>query len=450
MPINDYARFPLSWVPKHTPLETPQYLALAAALERDILSGVLPVGTKLPPQRALADYLDLHFTTVTRAYDLCREKGLIYGEVGRGTFVAPRSASVATDSPCIELGVVLGFPAVTELVVEAAREVMSNRYCKDLFSYTERMGMTHQRLACVHWLAERGIQTDVEHTAIFAGAQNAITASLLSLFHTGDVLATDTFTYSNLIHAAHLAHIRIIPVPGDLHGMNPEALDQICQKNAVNGIYFMPDCANPSTITIPDTRCDALSEICRKNHLIILEDDSSLFGKYCSFYSRLPEQTIYIAATTRHIAAGLRVTFACYPEQYKHRLMEGLYTTSIKASTLDAEIVSQLLVTGKAKHILKEKRKLAIRANQIYTKIFPEDFIPENKDSFFRIHELASHENGHSLEQSLLSQGLRVCHSYRFATERLPSRTFLRLSLSSTRDFAELEAGLRRLRDLTP
>ena len=342
MPVNDYTRFPLSWMPDRAHLEYPQYLSLAAALERDITAGILSVGTKLPPQRALADYLDLHFTTVTRAYDLCREKGLIYGEVGRGTFVAPRPAALSTDRPITELGVVLGFPSMTDLVVEAARDVMSNRYCKSLFSYTDRMGMTHQRLACVHWLSGRGIETDVEHTAIFAGAQNAITSSLLSLFHPGDVLATDTFTYSNLIHATHLAHVRIIPVIGDRCGMLPEALDAICKKQHVNGIYFMPECANPTTITISESRRDALSEICKKHHLIVIEDDASLFGKHRSFYSRLPEQTIYIAATTRHIASGIRITFACYPDRYKDQLMNGLIITSIKASALDAEIVSQL------------------------------------------------------------------------------------------------------------
>ena len=89
MPTNSFDNFYLSWTPAKEKLKRPYYLALANCLEADIVSGKLAAGTKLPPQRELADFLDLNFTTVTRAYDLCRERDLIYGVTGRGTFVAP-------------------------------------------------------------------------------------------------------------------------------------------------------------------------------------------------------------------------------------------------------------------------------------------------------------------------------------------------------------------------
>ena len=89
MPINSFDNYHLSWKPDRTKLSAPIYLSLAAMLEDDILSGVIPRGTRLPPQRELADWLDIDFTTVTRAFNVCREKNLIYGITGRGTFVSP-------------------------------------------------------------------------------------------------------------------------------------------------------------------------------------------------------------------------------------------------------------------------------------------------------------------------------------------------------------------------
>ena len=89
MPVNSFSDFQLSWVPDKNKLKRPYYLTLANALEADIVSGKLAAGTQLPPQRELADYLDLNFTTVTQAYNLCRERQLIYGVTGRGTFVSP-------------------------------------------------------------------------------------------------------------------------------------------------------------------------------------------------------------------------------------------------------------------------------------------------------------------------------------------------------------------------
>ena len=93
MSVNSFERYRLSWKPRLKEHCEVKYLVLARQLEDDILSSRLKPGTKLPPQRELADYLDLNFTTVTRAYDLCRQKGLIYGIVGSGTFVASPSKS---------------------------------------------------------------------------------------------------------------------------------------------------------------------------------------------------------------------------------------------------------------------------------------------------------------------------------------------------------------------
>ena len=43
----------------------------------------------LPPQRALAQALEVNLSTVTRAYKEIEQKGLVYAVTGRGTFVAP-------------------------------------------------------------------------------------------------------------------------------------------------------------------------------------------------------------------------------------------------------------------------------------------------------------------------------------------------------------------------
>ena len=60
MPVNSFIDYPLSWAPARDTLGGgPVYLALAAALESDIRSSAIAPGTKLPPQRELADFLDL-------------------------------------------------------------------------------------------------------------------------------------------------------------------------------------------------------------------------------------------------------------------------------------------------------------------------------------------------------------------------------------------------------
>ncbi len=447
MPVNDYTQSPISWMPDRKDIKYPQYLSLAALLVRDIESGVLPPGTKLPSQRELADYLDLNFTTVTRAYDLCRDRQLIYGIIGRGTYVSPRS-SAKTSSDLIELGVVLGFPSECKEVIDAARRVVSKTSVGMLFNYNERMGFAHQREAGVQWMRRFGVHSSVENTAIFAGAQNAITTALLSLFKFGDAIAVDRFTYANLIGAARLAHLKLVPVADDEDGMQSDALDDVCRTKRVTGIFLMPSCANPTTITMSEKRRDAISEICARYALTIIEDDASIVqNNHRTIYDRLPEQTFYIAATTRHLVPGLRITFACFPEQFRQPLMQGLFLTSIKASALDAEIISELVSSGSAETLLFHKYKLAVQANHIFNRVFP-NAGKFTEGAFFRMLPLQYPVNGPDFEQRAVTHKIRVCHSYRFSVEPNPATAFLRVSLSSTFGFEQLERGLLILKEL--
>jgi len=69
------------------------YRDLAAALRAAIVSGDVPVGTKLPPERELARLLSIGRTSVVAAYNLLRAESLLVTRQGAGTWVARRPAS---------------------------------------------------------------------------------------------------------------------------------------------------------------------------------------------------------------------------------------------------------------------------------------------------------------------------------------------------------------------
>jgi len=75
------------WSPAVGADAEPKYQALLDALRRDIESGTLPPGTRLPTQRDLARRLGIAIGTVGRAYAVAEQRGMVSGEVGRGTFV---------------------------------------------------------------------------------------------------------------------------------------------------------------------------------------------------------------------------------------------------------------------------------------------------------------------------------------------------------------------------
>ena len=453
MPVNSFDDHPLSWAPSRSALGGgPVYLALAAALEGDIRSRAVAAGTKLPPQRELADFLDIDFTTVTRAYGVCREKGLIYGVTGRGTFVAPSAGEGGAD--VIDCGVVQAFPETgADEIVASAREVVSRSSAAGLFSYRGRDGSPLSRSAGVAWLKRSGVEVDSSQMAVFPGAQGAISAALLSLFRVGDAVAVDEFTYGNFISLARLAHLKLVPVPSDGGGMLPEALADAAAKTRLRGVFLMPHCANPTACTLSERRKDALARVIREKGLLLIEDDASLAlpaKRERTLFARLPGQTVYVSGTTRYVAGGLRATFMAYPGELAKAVLGALHHLTIKAGALDAEILAEVVLSGRAERILRAKAAMAREANALFDGVFPT--APRAAEtSLFRMLPLpGTAGRGLEIERRLRERGVAVFHSDRFSVRPGNPKSFLRVSLSSTPSLVRLRRALEMLSAALP
>jgi DNA-binding GntR family transcriptional regulator len=67
-----------------------RYRDLARGLRAAIASGEVPAGSRLPPQRELAELLSIGRTTIVSAYNILRAESLLVTRQGAGTWVARR------------------------------------------------------------------------------------------------------------------------------------------------------------------------------------------------------------------------------------------------------------------------------------------------------------------------------------------------------------------------
>lgn len=67
--------------------DIPIYLQIVESIRRQIASGELKEGEQLPTVRALASELRINFNTVSRAYRILDEAGIISTRQGRGTYI---------------------------------------------------------------------------------------------------------------------------------------------------------------------------------------------------------------------------------------------------------------------------------------------------------------------------------------------------------------------------
>ncbi|ERM18901.1 PLP-dependent aminotransferase family protein [Brevibacillus laterosporus] len=459
MPVNPFDDYPMSWKPDKNVLKRPYYQSIAFLLEHDIKNGFLAPGTKLPPQRELADFLDLNFTTITRAYKICEERGLIYAITGSGTYVSPnasRSITISKDKTAslIELGLVSSFEQTNALVKDSIQQIVNKSYFEQLLNYNDPTGIPHQKAAALNWMESFGIHTDQEHLAIVSGAQNALAIALVALFEPGNRIATDLYTYSNFIELAKMFRIQLVPIAGDEFGMLPGELDKQCNQVNIHGIFLMPSCNNPTTIMMSDFRKRELAEVIRKHRLILIEDEIHAFmtaGIVSDYqqpmFNLLPEQTIYICCTSKSICSGLRIAYIVYGKAFREKILRSIFNINVKTSSLNAEIITELILSGKAHEIVLLKKQLAQTANDMFFDNFPLNKNVGHPLSFYRWLPIQRYSGALELETDLQKLGIRAFHSDRFLSGQTTQDKYLRIALSSTNSLDELKVGLRILNE---
>lgn len=457
MPINSFENYPMTWKPNKDQLTAPLYRSIADLLELDIINGYLAPNTKLPPQRELADYLDINLSTITRAFKICELKGLIYGTTGKGTFVSPNAGStisiadIKIEKSYVDLGIIKPYDETNSIVSEATKNVLAKGYLEKLLDYGNPLGTPYQRMSGVKWLKKYNMDININNIAITSGAQNALTLTLISLFRSGDKIAVDMHTYPNFIELANMLNIQLIPIEGDLFGMNPEELDAQCKLNNIQGIYLIPSCNNPTAILMNMGRRKELAKVIKRNNLILIEDAIFSFiapANYMPITSFIPEQSIYISSISKSLCPGMRVAFMVYPEKYSSNIIRGIYNINIKTPALNTEIIAELINTGMADKIVEEKISLSKERNEIYKKYFNIENPNENPNSFFRLLPLDQRFDADQFEKYALDHGVHIYHSNRFLVGNYENRQFLRVSLSSPSSSSELETGLNILKNL--
>ncbi len=165
------------------------YLGLADAIMADVERGALKSGDRLPTHRDLAEALGVTVGTVTRGYAEAARRGLVRGEVGRGTVVALGQDGAApwwgrddADPERIDLGLVTGMYGLDPDLAAGLRELAGRGDVQELLRYQPSRGMARHREAGAEWLKHYGLSVDPERVLVTSGGQHALVVLFSVLF----------------------------------------------------------------------------------------------------------------------------------------------------------------------------------------------------------------------------------------------------------------------------
>ncbi len=356
-----------NWTPDLSTGDGPLYLRLANRIENDIGEGVLAEGAKLPPQRDLAYDIGVTIGTVGRAYALLRERGLVSGEVGRGTYVLDRSAPVSgsrvrAPAPDVSLRHLEAPAGKVRFDSTAAPDVgqgaiigrMLAEICRDhpaeVASYTRATPASWTEAGSA-WLARGGFRPDPDSIISTLGAHAALVAVTSAATAPGDHIVFENLTYSQFARSAGLIGRRTALVQSDRQGVIPEDFERLCAQRHPKLAFLMPTAQNPTVSTMPERRRRDIAEIARRHNVWLIEDD--LYGALALDTTPMlaefaPERTFVVGGLSKSVAAGIRGGWVSCPPHFTHRVAVAHKMATGGMSFVLAELSARLVLSGEA------------------------------------------------------------------------------------------------------
>jgi len=405
----------MNWQPDISDRRGPRYRVIADRIADDIQDGRLAPGDRMPTHRELARKLGVTVGTITRAYAEAERRGLIAGHVGRGTFVNPlrkaanvvAGAQVDASAAPITLTVqpaasllgeadpvpipagqlpVIAAPApdpnapidLSKLVPARGAQAMAVSAALAAVAgsvmavggYTNGKGQEAYGKASssIREFLKENLQTEFSVQSVFTNSgRAAIYGVLAALVGPNEIVLTDTATYDGLRPIADLLGLRIEPVAGDREGMLPESLELACWSSKANFLFLMPTLHNPTGITMPEARRQAIAELADKYKLSVIEDEvcGLLAGssRPAPFVTRIPERTVLITSFSKSLSAELGLGVVTGPAALTHRLKSIVDTIGAAPLASHVAAASRLIESGELGDLLSWQRE-EIKARQ--------------------------------------------------------------------------------------
>ncbi len=444
------------WIPNITGKSGPKYLIIADAISGAVADGTLARGAKLPPQRDLAYRLGVSLNTVTRSYAEALRRGLIHGEIGRGTFVQTQDQAGVADTPPPHLvrpdtGPIdfrLNLPAVghsAELLSKTLADLSRSSALAQFLDYQTDGGLDAHAHAGAAWIGRLGMEALDRNIVLATGAQHGVMACLMATTRPGDTLLAEQLTYAPLKPIAHHLGLKLSGVALDEYGLIPEKLDDACRKTAAKTLYCLPTLHTPTTVTMPEDRRRSIADVARKHGLAIIEDD--VFGflpqdRPPPLASFAPERSLFITSVSKSLAPGLRIGYLYIPDNFLGAVRGAISMSCWMPPPLMAEIAGRWILDGTADRLNNWQRMEAGARQRIACKLLEGHSFQADPSSFSLWLSLPDPWRADDFRMAAEKRGVRVLTGEAFALGQAAVPHAVRLCLGYERSRERIITGL--------
>lgn len=388
----------------------PLYREFAEALKRAIDRGEIPLGTVLPPERALAKALAVSRSTVVAAYDRLKVEGWIESRQGSGTWVRRPDEhdrggvdAVATaglflrDEPAFEAAgsevrTVDGAEDLVDLSVAAGvaspavLSTLRELSAEDVVPLLEHHGylphgLTELREVVAQRMAEGGLPTDADQLLATVGAHQAISLIVRQTVEAGDSVLVESPTFPGALDIFRRFGARTVPLPVDGEGMRTEALADLVDRLQPKLAFVTSHFHNPTGCVLAEDRRREIAEVSDATGLVVIEDvvladlalDDVRLPPPIASYAR-GDGVHVVGSASKLCWAGLRVGWIRSPAAWSTRMLSTKTVADLGGPVLDQLFAARMLANADR---LVAARTAGLRAGRDLLCALLRDRLPE-------------------------------------------------------------------------
>ncbi len=248
-----------------------------------------------------------------------------------------------------------GMPYVAALpkdLIAKAHESMMARKGNLAIQYGGGQGDAELREQLRDVMALEGIHASPDDVVVTTGSQHALDLVAGLFLDEGDVVLAEGPSYVGAIgifrhYQAHIEHVYT-----DNEGISPEALQEAIdsmksQGRRIKFLYLVPNFANPSGVTLAAKRRPQIIEICKREHILVLEDNPYgllYFDKPVPDALRsLDDNVIYLGSFSKILAPGFRVGYVLAPPALREKIVLAQESALLCPSSFSQMLISEYL-----------------------------------------------------------------------------------------------------------
>ncbi|WP_069807453.1 aminotransferase-like domain-containing protein [Vulcanisaeta thermophila] len=363
-------------------------------------------------------------------------------------------ASRIVKSKPITYNFATGSPDPSLIPIDEVRRSFENvieRYGVSTLAYPGAGGLKELRIEVSRYLSRAlGIEVGWRNIIITSGAQHAIKLLSQLLMRRRTVVYTENPTFVETVMPMRFQGVRLVGVPLDDEGLNVYELERLVKIHGSGIVYVIPNCHNPTGVSMSMDRRKYLIELSEGYGLTIIEDDpyTPISHEKTTPLRALSDGVIYVGSFSKVLGPGLRIGFLVITDNVLRSRVEMLEQHDFSTSTLTQYIVYDMLRRGviyrameKADDVYKLKLNTLIDALSRY---MPGALMYKPHCGFYTFVNLG--RNAWDVLKESVRYGIAFVPGDGFYVEK-PIVTSARLSIG-TIPIDRIEEGIRLLSDV--